>query len=80
MTIRVAIVREKSLENETFFQSGKSRGILVWVREIGKKKKKKMTEVKEKSGIPKFSENWDGYGSPFNFQKHKFTELALFFC
>ena len=37
----------------------------------------------QKSGksqeISKFSENWDGYGSLFNFQKHKFTELAYSF-
>ena len=34
--VRVAMAREKSLENEIFIRSGKSRGILVLVREIGK--------------------------------------------
>ena len=38
---------------------------------------KKLTKV---WGISKFSENWDGYGRLFNFRKHKFTELASFFC
>ena len=33
---RVATVREKYLENEIFFRSGKSRGILWVVREIEK--------------------------------------------
>ena len=31
---RVAIVREKYLENETFSRSGKNQGILGMVREI----------------------------------------------
>ena len=31
---RVATVREKSLENETFSRSGKSQGISILVREI----------------------------------------------
>ena len=33
-TIRVATVREKSLENEIFSRSGKSQGISILVREI----------------------------------------------
>ena len=32
--IRVATVREKSLENEIFSRSGKSQGISILVREI----------------------------------------------
>ena len=32
--IRVATVREKNLENEIFFRSGKSKGILWMAREI----------------------------------------------
>ena len=32
--IRVATVREKSLENEFFSRSGKSQGISILVREI----------------------------------------------
>ena len=34
---RVAMVREKSLENEIFSRSGKSQGISILVREIKKK-------------------------------------------
>ena len=37
---RVAMVKEKSLENEKFSMSGKSQGSLVIVREIGKKSEK----------------------------------------
>ena len=33
-SIRVATVREKSLENEIFSRSGKSQGISILVREI----------------------------------------------
>ena len=43
-------------------------------------KLEKLTKVREKSGNFKISENLDGYGSLFNFQKHKFTELVSFFC
>ena len=34
ISIRVATVREKSLENEIFSRSGKSQGISILVREI----------------------------------------------
>ena len=40
-TVKVAMVREKILENEFFSRSGKSQAISFSVREIQKKMKKK---------------------------------------
>ena len=50
------MAREKGLENENFSRSWKNQGILVWAGEIRKTEKSQG-----------FSENWDGYGSLFNF-------------
>ena len=56
-----------------FFQVREKSGNL----DLRKGNWKKLTKVRE---FQQFSENRDGYGSLFNFQKHKFTKLASFFC
>ena len=58
----VATVREKSLEIEKFSRSGKSKGSLVLVKEIGKK-------LERVGGISKFCQNWDVYVSLLNSQR-----------
>ena len=68
---------KKVWKMKTFPDQGKVRKI--WF-ESGILEKKNWQKSGKTEGISKFSENWDGYGSLFNFQKHKFAELASFFC